>query len=273
MSDNKKYYYLRLKDSFFDSEEMQLLESIQDGYLYSNILLKLYLISLKDEGRLMLKGVIPYNTQMLATLTKHSVGTIEKALTIFKQLQLIEVLDNGAIYMLNVQDLIGRSSSEADRKKEYRVRIEKEKLNLNDRSLGQMSGQKSDEHPPEIEIEIEIDKEINKKEYKEKEPTLSAKRKSFVVPTVEEVSAYCKERNNNIDAQYFWDYQSSRGWLIGKAPMKDWKAAIRTFEKNSFNYAKAKNPTNKVRCRDEKDFGNIGGVIDLDGMPEGGIPF
>ena len=75
------------------------------------------------------------------------------------------------------------------------------------------------------------------------------------------------------DAQYFWDYQSSRGWLIGKAPMKDWKAAIRTFEKNSFNYAKAKNPTNKVRCRDEKDFGNIGGVIDLDGMPEGGIPF
>ena len=49
--------------------------------------------------------------------------------------------------------------------------------------------------------------------------------------------------------------------------------SIRTFEKNSSNYAKAKNPTNKVRCRDEKDFGNIGGVIDLDGMPEGGIPF
>lgn len=122
----------------------------------------------------------------------------------------------------------------------------------------------------DINTDINTD---NKKEYKEKEPTLSAKRKSFVVPTVEEVSAYCKERNNNIDAQYFWDYQSSRGWLIGKAPMKDWKAAIRTFEKNSFNYAKSKNPTNKVRCRDEKDFGNIGGVIDLDGMPEGGIPF
>jgi predicted phage replisome organizer len=86
MSDNKKYYYLKLKDNFFDNDSMILLESMQDGYLYSNILLKLYLRSLKDEGRLLLNGKIPYNPEMLATITRHSVGIIEKAIKIFKDL-------------------------------------------------------------------------------------------------------------------------------------------------------------------------------------------
>ena len=58
----------------------------------------------------------------------------------------------------------------------------------------------------------------------------------FVKPTVEEIKAYCQERNNNIDPQYFFDYYEGKGWLIGKTPMKDWKAAVRTWEKNNFNH-------------------------------------
>jgi hypothetical protein len=57
----------------------------------------------------------------------------------------------------------------------------------------------------------------------------------FVKPTVEEIKAYCEERNNNVDPQYFFDYYEGKGWLIGKTPMKDWKAAVRTWEKNNFN--------------------------------------
>ena len=52
----------------------------------------------------------------------------------------------------------------------------------------------------------------------------------FVKPTVEEVRAYCQERNNGIDAESFVDYYESKGWLIGKNHMKDWKAAVRTWE-------------------------------------------
>ena len=50
MADNKKYYYLKLADNFYDRDEMIILESMPDGYIYSNILLKLYLRSLKNEG-------------------------------------------------------------------------------------------------------------------------------------------------------------------------------------------------------------------------------
>ncbi|SQA20205.1 primosome component and related proteins [Streptococcus agalactiae] len=67
---------------------------------------KLYLRSLKNDGLLMFNNLIPYNAQMLATITRHQVGTIEKAIQIFRDLQLIEILDNGAIYMTNIQILL-----------------------------------------------------------------------------------------------------------------------------------------------------------------------
>ena len=69
MSDNRKYYYLKLKENYFDDDSIVLLESMQDGVLYSNILLKLYLKSLKHGGRLQLDEDIPYTAQMIATIT------------------------------------------------------------------------------------------------------------------------------------------------------------------------------------------------------------
>ena len=61
----------------------------------------------------------------------------------------------------------------------------------------------------------------------------NTKRKVFAKPTVEEVKAYCTERKNNVDANKFIDFYESKGWLIGKNPMKDWKACVRTWEKTS----------------------------------------
>ena len=165
MADNKRYYYMRLKESFFDDDAIKILEAMPDGYLYSNILLKLYLKSLKFNGRLMYNERIPYNASVLATLTNHSVGTVEKALDIFEQLGLIEVLDNGAIYMLDIQNYIGKSTTEADRKRDYRNRIDEEKKIIS----GQMSGQNSDKSTPEIDIEIEIEKDIDIEKERETE--------------------------------------------------------------------------------------------------------
>ena len=70
-----------------------------------------------------------------------------------------------------------------------------------------------------------IDK--NSKDYKEKDKRES---RNFVPPALSEVEAYCKERNNGINPQHFIDFYASKGWMIGKNKMKDWKAAIRTWE-------------------------------------------
>ena len=55
--------------------------------------------------------------------------------------------------------------------------------------------------------------------------------KRFIKPTAEEVRAYCAERGNRVDAQAFVDFYAAKGWKVGNAPMKDWKAAVRTWEK------------------------------------------
>ena len=153
MADNKKYYYMRLKENFFDTNEMKVLEAMQDGYKYSNILLKLYLMSLQSNGKLMLNERIPYNSQMIATITRHSVGDVEKALVLFKDLGLIEVLDSGAIYMLDIQKYIGKSSTEADRQREYQRKITCSKENRKESNK---------ESTPKIEIELEKDIDIDK---------------------------------------------------------------------------------------------------------------
>lgn len=65
---------------------------------------------------------------------------------------------------------------------------------------------------------------------KENPPT-GGKRKGFSPPTEEEVAQYCRERNNGVDASSFVNFYASKGWVVGKSPMKDWKAAVRTWER------------------------------------------
>ena len=70
----------------------------------------------------------------------------------------------------------------------------------------------------------------------------------FTPPTVEEVQEYCFERGNAVDAQSFVDFYTSKGWYVGKTKMKDWKASVRTWEKNQ----RQKNKKSKVKIKFKK---------------------
>ena len=103
---------------------------------------------------------IPYTAQMIATITRQQIGTVERALQIFLKLGLVEVLDSGTFYMSNIELLIGQSSTEAERKRA--ARLQNKALS----ALRTSGGHLSDIRPPEIEIElqkeIEIKREIEK---------------------------------------------------------------------------------------------------------------
>lgn len=152
MSDNKKYYYLKLKESFFDDDEIKILEDMDNGYKYSNLLLKLYLKSLKYNGKLRLNEYIPYDTKMISSITHTDVDTVRVALKVFEKLKLIEILEDGTVYMLQIQNFIGKSSTEADRVRNYRNEIEEEKNKLITDGV-----QMYDECTPELELEKELD--------------------------------------------------------------------------------------------------------------------
>ena len=95
--------------------------------------------------------------------------------------------------------------------------------------------------------------ELGKDSIDIEEPKRKAKR--FTPPTLEEVTAYCIERNNSVDPQHFIDYYTSNGWLVGKNKMKDWKAAVRTWERNGYSSAKTSRPNTKAQELD--DFYNM----------------
>ena len=85
-------------------------------------------------------------------------------------------------------------------------------------------------------------KNQNKKDIKEN-PLKGVKEKPltrFTPPTVEEITAYCQERGNSVNAQRFHDFYAAKGWKVGNQPMKDWKAAVRTWEQRDGNAAPAK---------------------------------
>ena len=81
-----------------------------------------------------------------------------------------------------------------------------------------------------------------RKEIKEKKKDLpETKERVFKKPSVEEISSYCQERNNNINPEQFYDYYEANGWKINRNPMKDWKATVRNWERNEFNRKSADN--------------------------------
>lgn len=71
----------------------------------------------------------------------------------------------------------------------------------------------------------------------------------FTKPTLEEIRAYCKERNNNVDPERFYDYYEANGWKVGKNAMKDWKASVRTWERNGYSDSKPKKQDEEKWCK------------------------
>lgn len=231
MADNKKYYYLKLKDNFFESDEAIILESMADGYIYSNILLKLYLRSLKNDGLLMFNNLIPYNAQMLATITRHQVGTVEKAIQIFQQLKLIEVLDNGALYMTNIQNFVGKSSTNADR-----MRLQRFKQKEGAQMLNKCA--------PEIEIEIEIEKDIELK-------------KDIKIDIESEVDKEQTAADEKSDFNIFEYYQSRIGFLDGYQVQK----LKEYIEIDKIEPALIKEAVDKSAGNSKRNFGYVNAIL------------
>jgi len=94
--------------------EIVVLEGSKDGILYMNILLKLYLKSLQHNGKLLLNEMTSLSAEMIALLTRHEIGTVERAMRAFMQLGLVEVLEDSTYYMSEIEHMTGKGSSEGN---------------------------------------------------------------------------------------------------------------------------------------------------------------
>jgi predicted phage replisome organizer len=208
----KKYYWLKLKRDFFKRHDIRIIEELPNGKEYLLFYLKLLVESIDHEGALRFSDTVPYNEQMLSVITNTNIDVVRSAMKLFIELNMMDVLDDATIYMKEVNTMIGSETRWAEKK---RVQRQRDNVHL-----------LSPKCPTEKEIEKEKDTEIDK-EKDNKPPQRSAK------PSIDEVKAYCAERGNNVDAEAWYDFYKSKGWKVGKNPMVDWKAAVRTWERRS----------------------------------------
>ena len=248
MSENKRFYWLKLQEDFFEDDTIDFIESQENGEKYCLFYLKLCLKALKSEGKLIRyvgNMLIPYDEKGLAKLTRTDVDTVRSALMLFDKIGLISRLDTGEIFISQLNEMVG---TETDKAKLMRQKRAKEKLISNNVT----------QELPECYTEIELEKEKELKKDIEVEGETTTR---FHKPSISEIQQYCEERQNTINAEKFFNYYEANGWKVGKNKMKDWKACVRTWEQNEkkYNQTSQKNNFNKSELDDKISLGDIGG--------------
>lgn len=183
----KKYYWLKLKRDFFKRHDMQIIEAMPNGKDYVLFYLKLLVESVDHDGELRFSDTIPYNEQMLSTITNTNIDVVRSAMKIFTELNMIEVMDNQTIFMIEVQKMVGCETSVAERVRKCRERKDQKALHGNTLPLQR--------NACALNCNIEIDTE------KEKELETEVVRGGFLSDSeADELSGNAEQLNAVFDA-------------------------------------------------------------------------
>lgn len=197
---NKKYYWLKLKKDFFKRHDIQIIENMPNGKDYVLFYLKLLVESVDHEGGLRFNETIPYNEQMLSTITNTNIDTVSNAMKLFRELGMVEILDDQTIYMNEVSKMLGAETYWAQKKREER---QKNKLPQQQTpKIGHCPTNvqtESNVSNQEIEKEIDIDKELEielDSEKKEKNNVVQSTPVSLNDTLADEIIRYLNLKTN-----------------------------------------------------------------------------
>ena len=169
MAGNKKYYWLKLKEGFFEEKQIKYLRKLPDGDKLVIAYLKMQLKSLKTEGFIKYDKILPSNIEELAMVLDEDTNIINLMIGALQKVNAIEILDDGSFYMIAMQDLIGKEGESAERVRRFRERKEQKMLQCNgDVTKCNTEIEKEIDIDKDKEKEIEIEKKI-KKQKKKKE--------------------------------------------------------------------------------------------------------
>ncbi|MBO5348965.1 MAG: phage replisome organizer N-terminal domain-containing protein [Clostridia bacterium] len=160
MSDNKKFYWLKLKEDFFDEKQIKYLRKLPDGDKLVIAYLKMQLKSLRTEGLLKYDKILPSSEEELAMILDEDENIIKFLISALLQVKAIEKLDDGSFYMIAMQELIGKEGKSAERVRNFRER-QKQKLLQSNTNVTKCNTEIELEKEIEIEKEIDADKKIS----------------------------------------------------------------------------------------------------------------
>lgn len=230
--------WIKIVTDIFDDEKILLIESMPEADAIIVIWFKLLTLAGKqnNDGVFLMSNRIPYTDEMLATIFRRNLNTVRLALRSLEQFGMIEIIDN----VITIPNWNKHQTLDAYEKKKERDRLYQQERRAAQKALiAGTSSDKSSDTSSDVAIS-DKEREEEREEEREKdiimgvpaEQPVKKRSKAFVPPTVDDVREYCSERGNNVNPEVFVDFYESKGWLIGKSKMKDWKAAVRTWERS-----------------------------------------
>lgn len=232
--------WIKITTNMFDNRKIKQIRHLPEG---NNIIL-IWVMLLTIAGRCNAGGMIflteniPYSFETLALELDFDISVVKLAIDVLQNYGMI-VCNENEFFISNweeYQNIEGMEKIREQNRLRKQLQRQREKLlsDHNDQKSRDSHVTSHQSHATDIEKEgdIEREKELRNTELRNtlSNESVDAKRKRFVPPTVDEVSDYCEKQNYHVNAAHFVDYYTSNGWRVGKNPMKDWKAAVRTWE-------------------------------------------
>lgn len=156
----EKFYWLKLKKDFFKRHDIRIIESMPNGKDYILFYLKLICESLDHDGSLRFSESIPYNEEMLSTITNTNPDVVRSAIKIFTELNMMEIMDDGTYFMKEVNKLIGSSSQDEHTRESTRLRVQAYRERKREKQL-QLSENDDEKRYSNVTSNGEIEKEID----------------------------------------------------------------------------------------------------------------
>ena len=216
--------WIKLSADIFNNRKIKQIEAMPEGDALIVIWIKLLVLAseVNDGGCIYFTRDIPYTDQLLSTQFGRPLATIQLALRTFSAFNMIEIVD----------DIICVSNWERYQNIEGMEKIREQNRIRQQNRRAKLASESRDSHVTVTQCHATDKIRKEEEENRESEGQNAAR---FTPPTVEEVRAYCQERGNKIDAEYFVNHYESNGWMVGRNKMKDWKAAIRAWETNGID--------------------------------------
>lgn len=227
----QKYYWLKLKRDFFRRNEIEVVKAMPSGTDYVLFYLELLLLSLENNGELRITETIPYSDSMLASVTHTDIEIVRGAVQTFTKLGMMEMLDDGTLFMKEVESMTGSETVWAERKRIYRNSLKQ--IGQSEDNVLPVSDTKSDKSKEYKSLRVKELESNRDKENKSKETKKGNKESvQFIPPTVEEVEDFIFQEGLSIDAEEFFNYYASQKWQKANGrPLSDWQAAARYWER------------------------------------------
>lgn len=224
----KRYYWIKLKDGFFDTDEIDFLLSQKNGSDYVVLYQMLCLKTINTKGNLVRtvgEMLMKYDEEKIQRECKYfTLDTVRIALSLYKKLGLVYEEEDGTIQIVDFENMVGSETQGAIEKREQRAN----KITI-DRGIDkQIDNVYQDNRYKEIKsIESKNNLVSISKECVSKETTGTH---THDKPTLTDVTEYVKSQGLQVNAKRFFNYYESVGWKINGEPIRDWRARLRLWD-------------------------------------------